>query len=215
MKNRVLASAVMALLAACGGGGDSGTTTAPTPPTSPAPPPPPPQTEQLAGYIGNWAADCSDHAIQTVAVSRTAGTINSITLAFKSDYYVNADCTGNIVGTWAQSADVTAVHVDTVDSAIVFAVNGNPVAARVDRVSISQAQHTNSVTGSGVTRMVLNGVAQWCISYGNNTASCIRDEGTYPAMSGASAGFYLQGNTMYELAPGGMRFTAGPRYTKK
>jgi hypothetical protein len=214
MKNRVLASAVMALLAACGGGGgDSGTTTAPTPPTAPAPPPP--QTEQLAGYIGNWAAECKDHAIATLAISRTAGTINSISLSFKSDYYVNADCTGNIVGTWTQSADVTAVHIDTVDSAIVFTTNGNPVAARVDRVAVSQAQHTNSVTGTGVTRMVLNGLAQWCINYGNNTATCIRDEGSYPAMSGASAGLYLQGNTMYELTPGGMRFAAGLPYTRK
>jgi hypothetical protein len=110
---------------------------------------------------------------------------------------------------------VTAVHIDTVDSAIVFTTNGNPVAARVDRVAVSQAQHTNSVTGTGVTRMVLNGLAQWCINYGNNTATCIRDEGSYPAMSGASAGLYLQGNTMYELTPGGMRFAAGLPYTRK
>jgi hypothetical protein len=203
----------MALLAACGGGSDSGTTTAPTPPTAPAPPPP--QTEQLAGYIGNWATDCKDHAVASLAVSRTAGTINSITLAFKSDYYVNADCTGNIVGTWTQSADVTAVHIDTVDSAITFTTSGNPVASRVDRVAVSQAQHTNTVTGTGVTRMVLNGNAQWCINYGNNTATCIRDEGTYPAMSGATAGFYLQGNTMYELTPAGLQFVESRRYTKK
>jgi hypothetical protein len=214
MKNRVLASAVMALLAACGGGGgDSGTTTAPTPPAAPAPPPP--QTEQLAGYIGNWAADCKDHAIETLAVSRTAGTINSINLAFKSDYYVNADCTGNIVGTWTQSAGVTAVHVDTVDSAITFTIGSNPVASRVDRVAVSQPQHTNSVTGTGVTRMVLNGVAQWCINYGNNTATCIRDEGTYPATSGGSAGLYVQGNDMYELTPSGMRFVVSTHYRKK
>jgi hypothetical protein len=46
---------------------------------------------------------------------------------------------------------------------------------------------------------VVDGLAQWCITYADNDRSCIMDGGTYRAMVVNPTGLYLQGNAMYEL----------------
>jgi hypothetical protein len=207
MKNSGFAAATLVLISACGGGGgDSGGSASAA---APAP------TTQLAAYIGNWASDCYDHAIDSAAISRPAGSSDSITISFKTDYYVNANCTGNIIGTETQSADATATYAGTVDSSIVFTQGAAAIPAKVDKVIASLPAHTVSITGTGVVHTVTNGQAQWCMDYGNGSSICINDEGTRPATSGVAGGLYLQAGVLYELTPSGSLYVVNERFNKK
>lgn len=206
MRNILVAAAGALILTACGGGGGtSGTSTTPVA-TTPAP--------QLASYIGNWASSCYNHAIDSAAITRTPGTTDSLTIAFKTDYYINANCTGNIVATWTQGANATAVYSGTVDSSIVFTPGAAAVAAKVDKVTATMPQTTASVTGTGVVHTVVNGQAQWCINYGNGNTNCIKDEGTI-APTSQPGGLYLQGNVLYELVPSGSIYTVNEAFNKQ
>lgn len=203
MKTAALATALIcALLTGCGGGGDSSS-------AAPAP------TAQLSSYLGNWASDCHDHAIDSVAISRPAGSIDSITVSYKTDYYVNANCTGNILGTETQSTDATATYVGAVESSIVFTQGASAVPATVDKVTASLPQHTISVVGAGVTHTVVNGQAQWCMDYGNGNSICINDDGTRPAQNGTAGGLYTQNGLLYELMPIGSIYQVNGRFNKK
>ncbi|MFC5477960.1 hypothetical protein [Massilia suwonensis] len=191
MKRLLLIAAVLPVLSSCGGGeGESGTSTAPVS-TAPVAP--------LAAYLGNWATSCHFHAIDYASISHAPGTTDSISITYKTDYHVNPDCSGAVLGTWTQSASATAVYEGSVDSSIVFIGGSAAVAARVDKVTTSLPSHTWSVTGTGVEHSVVDGLAQWCITYANGDRSCIMDEGTYRAFVVNPTGLYLQGNVMYEL----------------
>jgi hypothetical protein len=202
MKARICVAVAVAVLSGCGGGG-GGDTGAPA------------AGSRLDAYVGTWASACADHAVDILVIARAAGTTDGLTVGSRTDYYANADCTGNIVGTATQSADATATHTGTVDASIVPTAGAAAINVKVDKLTANLPQHTLAVTGSGVTHTTANGQAQWCIAYGGGNATCIRDEGTYPAQNGVAGGLALQGNTLYDLNASGASWVVDGVFTKK
>jgi len=200
----VAAAAVAAALSGCGGGGDSGTRA-----TAPAP------TTQLAAYVGTWSTACSNHRTDSIAVGRPAGATDSVTVAYRTDYYLNADCTGPILATVTQSADATATFAGSVDASIVPTPGAAPITVRVDKVTASVPSYTLNVTGTGVVKSVVNGTTQWCVNFGNGGASCIEDKGTYAAQTNVAGGIAISGNTLYDLDANGSSWTVDEIFTRK
>jgi hypothetical protein len=207
-----LAAFAALTLSGCGGGGgnpgSTGATGTPLPTGSTS-------AAQLDAYLGTWASDCTDHAVDTATIARAAGTPATISIAIKTDYYTGANCSGSIVGTLTASADATATYDGTVDAAIVFTPGAAAVAAKVDKVVAGLAQHTASVSGTGVTHTTVNGQPQWCIDFGGGSTTCLKDEGSYPAQTGIAGGLYIQGNTLYELVPSGSIYNVDERFTRR
>jgi hypothetical protein len=204
MKHWAVIGATAVALCGCGGGGGGSTAAPPAATASP-----------LDAYAGTWGSACADHAVGTLVVARAAGTTDTITVANRTDYYANADCTGSIVGTVTQSADATATYGGTVDASIVPGPRAAAVSVKVARLTASLPQHTLAVTGSGVTHTTATGQAQWCIAYANGTSTCIRDEGTIPAQTGLAGGLAVQGSTLYDLTANGTSWNVDGVYTKK
>lgn len=208
MKNLVFLGAVTALVSACGGGGGgggggnngSGGGTAPT------------QVNHLAAYVGTWAAECDSHVIDNATI--TSPSNNTLKITTRTDYYDGANCTGVIVATETDGADVTASYVETVDASIPLTPGAAATAVKVDKIMASMPQGTRSVTGSRVTRVVQGGQPQWCISFSNGDQTCVWDEGTIPARS-TTGGLYTQGNFLYELVLNGSTYSVNSRYSKK
>lgn len=205
MKNFVLVGAMAALLSACGGGGGGDGNA--SFPGSPVP------ANKLAAYVGNWTAGCDSHELMDVTI--TSPSDNTLKITTRSDYYVGANCTGAIVATETESADITATFVDTVDASIVLAPGASATQGKVDKILAGRPASTRSITGTAVTRQVNNGQAQWCIDFGNGSKTCVWDEGTAPAQNGVAGGLHIQGNVMYELMPNGSLYEAYGRYTRK
>jgi len=203
MKHYAILIAIGALVSACGGGSNNdGSPVAQVP------------ANKLAAYAGTWSTDCyNNHDIATATISSPSA--NTVTIHVQTDYYAGANCTGAIVATETESADVTATYVDTVDSSIVLTQGAAATPAKVDRVTTSLPQRTRSITGTGVKRVVVDGQAQWCINYGDGSQTCLRDDGTYPAQNGISRGVFLQNNALYELSPSGSVYVLDDRLTKK
>lgn len=197
MKRLFIAGVIVAGLSACGGGGNASTAPVAATPATP-----------LSAYIGNWASSCHMHQIDSRTIARTPGTTDSISIAYQTDYYVNHDCTGAVIGTWTQSANVTAVYSGTVESSIVFTEGSAAVAHSVDKVIARLPQHTWLVTGTGVVHLVADGEAQWCIEYIDGDGSCIADSGTSPAAAFSLEALYLEGNALYELMWNGSSYSA-------
>lgn len=206
MKIIALSAAIALTLTACGGGG--GTSASGATPVAATP------LTQLASYIGNWTSACYDHAMDSAAISRTPGTNDSISIAFKTDYYVNANCTGNILGTYSESAGPTAVYAATVDASVVLAQGAAASSIKVDKINATKPAGAALVTGTGVVRTVTNGQVQWCIDFGGGRTTCINDQGAYAASS-QTGGLYLQGNTLYELVVNGSAYLVNEVFTRQ
>lgn len=207
MKKFMFAVVASAGLSACGGGGGGSGDVAPPVQQAPVFP--------LAAYIGTWAGDCANHEMDTVTITRPAGSLDTIILAFRTEYFSGANCTGTILATETQSADASATYAGTADSSIVFTQGATAVAAKVDRVTASLPQHTRSIVGPGVVHTVVNGQAQWCINYGGGNSTCVRDDGTYAAQTGVAGGLHARGNEFFELSPSGNLYVVNQRFTKK
>jgi len=165
---------------------------------------------KLAAYVGTYAAACNDHEKYNVSI--TSPSNNTLTIATRTDFYAGTNCTGAIIATANDGADVTASYVETVDT-IVFTSTDTPVPAKVDKVTSSIPVHTRSVTGTAVTRLTTDGQPQWCIDFGAGAKTCIL-EGTFPAQTGAAGALFMQGSTLYELSLKGTVYVANKRYTK-
>jgi hypothetical protein len=163
--------------------------------------------------VGNWSADCNNHQIDSATISSPSA--NTLTIKTQTDYYAAANCTGAIVATETESADITATYVDTVDSSVVFTNGATATPTKVDRVTASAPQRNRLITGTAVNHVVVNGQAQWCINYGGGSQTCIMDDGTYAAQSGVSGGLFLQNNVLYELSPSGSLYVINERFNKK
>lgn len=191
-----------AVLSGCGGGGDGAGTSAPA-------------ATRLAGYVGTWSTACSNHRMDTIVVGRPAGSTDSVTVAYRTDYYLGTDCAGPILATITQSADATATFTGSVDASIVPTPGAAPIAVRVDKVTASVPAYTLNVTGSGVVKSVVNGTTQWCVNFGNAGSSCIEDKGTYAAQNNVAGGIAIQGNTLYDLNADGAAWTVDEIFTRK
>lgn len=207
MKRTWLAALAALALSGCGGGGGSGGSATPAP-VATAP------VSQLAAYAGTWISACDGRELNSVTITRASGSADAIVISYKSDYYANLGCTGNVVATWTQSADATAVYAGSVDSSIVFTAGATPTPARVDKVTATLPAHTQSVVGTNVTHTVQFGQAQWCINFGDGTSTCVHDRGAQPAQT-VDGGLYLRGNEMFELTPSGSTYVVNERFVRK
>jgi hypothetical protein len=196
MKHACLAGALLLALSACGGGGGDTQNSSATPPVSTTPATP---ATPLAAYIGKWATSCAFHAIDTATITRAPGASEAISIAYQTDYYSNADCTGAVLGTFTQGASATAVYGGTVDAPAVLTEGAAPVVVQVDKVTTTIPPHTWTVTGTGVVHRVVNGYAEWCIDYANGDGACIADAGENAAGTVNPMGLTMQGNVLYEL----------------
>lgn len=212
MKKLIFAGAVAALVSACGGGGGGGGSPngaigSGSGASTPAP------VNRLAPYVGTWASDCSDHGIETATI--TSPSDNTLKIAVRTEYYKTANCTGAVIATESDGMDVTAIYVDTVDASVVLGRGTPAVTAKIQKITANKPQATRTVTGTGVTRVVQGGKAQWCIVFDGGSSTCIVDDGPQPAESGVAGALYLQGNILYELVPNASLYEAYGRYIKK
>jgi hypothetical protein len=208
VKHLLMMTAVLSGISACGGGAGGESTPGPSLVSAmPATP--------LGAYLGNWVGACDFHAVDFVTITRPAGSVDSISISYQTNYHANVDCSGPVLGTWTRSASANAVYGGTVDASILFDGGSAAVPARVDKVTTSLPQHTWSVTGIGVVHSVVNGLAQWCIDYPSGGGSCIMDEGIYSGFIVNPAGLYIKGNVMYELRLNGSVYMENRAYIRK
>lgn len=195
--------ACCAALGACGGGGDSGSgdTVYPAPAGS-----------RLGAYLGTWASACSGNQVDTATITRTSDT--GIRIAGKTEYFAQADCSGQAAATVTRTADTSASYRDSIDAGVVLQPGAPAVVVRIDRVSATLPQHVLAVNGPGVMRQTVGGQPQWCIVLAGGLSSCLPDPGTVPAAS-SDAALYASADTLYELAPQGGGYAVTQRYTRR
>lgn len=210
MKNASLCALVGVLVAGCGGGdGGSSTRSATT-----SSPPPPPVAQQLSQYIGTWTSGCDHHTVDTIVVTRTPGTTDSIDIAAKTDYFSADDCTGPVAATATNSANITSKFVATIDSSVEFTSSSGGVISKIDQVTTSLPQITSEYTGSGIYRTVEYGIPAVCVDFGNGSAVCRTGE-IMPAQPDITEGLLVQGDIFYVASPSGTGYTVEQKYTKK
>jgi hypothetical protein len=140
-------------LSGCGGGGDD-TVSAPS------------TSGPLAKYAGTYSfCDGNEKAQITVAEMNST----TISITSKSDYYINSNCQGAIIGTETYSVPVQAVYISNNQAKVVdWPTFGSSSIQSVDRVTFSIAARTTSVTGTNVT----TSGRDRCISY-TGGSTCI------------------------------------------
>lgn len=135
---------LLTVLVACGGGGGGE-------PAAPAHP--------LASYVGSFTY-CDGHEKLTLAVTELPS--GALSLEQRSDYYLNVNCSGAIVGTEVNSSPISAAFISNGAATVTGWPNTTSSATyTVDRVSISVPAFTISLTGTGVS--TVNG--QRCVAY--------------------------------------------------
>jgi hypothetical protein len=204
MKNKLAIALVSVFVTACGGGGDGGGSA-----SSPAPAPAP---SALAAYAGTWEAACDAHERETAIF--TLDGAGALVISTKNEYFTNVGCTGAILATETLSANFKAVFAGAVNASVQLAAGAALSAISVDTVNSSAPSLSMQITGPGVVRATKNGQAQWCISYGGGSQTCVNDDGVQPARS-ARGGLYLKGNQLFSLDASGSTFVVGGIYTRK
>lgn len=202
---RLMAAAAAAMLAGCGGGGGNPGGAANVAPPTPAP------TQQLAGYVGTWVADCAGRSRETDVITQIAN--GSISINARLDYFSADNCSGFVIATQTQSSDLTATYTGSADASIALPPATTASAIRVDLVTATLGPYTVSVSGTGVTRRTSDGVPAWCVNFAPGDATCIPDQGPQPGSS-ASAALYLTGNQLYKLTPTSLTYTVTQHLTK-
>lgn len=195
-----------ALLAACGGGGGN-----PGGSTDIAPQVPPP-SQQLAGYVGTWVADCEGHKQETDVITQVS--TGTISIALRTDYYTGDNCTGFVVATQTQSSAITATTTGTADVSVALPPATTPSAIRIDLVTATVSPYTLSVTGTGVTRTTSGGKPAWRIDFGVGSSETILDPGTQPGTS-TNGALYVNGDQLYELAGSALAWKVDQHLVKR
>lgn len=136
----LFAVAVIALLTGCGGGSD---------PMRP-----------FAKYVGSYSY-CDGHEM----VHATLTEVNATTawIEVKSDFYQEAKCAGDIVGTVASPLPVQVTYQATEYAAVKgWPAGSNATPLSVDKVAFRGAAMPSTITGSGVRK---NRQGDTCIDY--------------------------------------------------
>lgn len=143
-----IAVAACCAISGCGGGGggDAGSGGGAAP---------------LGKYEGTYSYCDGNERLQLVVATTANG---RVTLAPKSDFYRDANCTGAIVGTEVFSSPLTA-SFQASESAVVtgWPTLNSAATYTVDRVTISVPALTITLTGTGVS--IVNG--KLCVTYSN------------------------------------------------
>ncbi|MDM5181644.1 hypothetical protein PO883_31180 [Massilia sp. DJPM01] len=206
-----LSTLATVLLAGCGGGGSSGGSPTPSTPT----PTPTPVVSKLAAYTGNWVAPCDSHELASMVISDTPGVADSVDIEVKSDYYMNKDCTGAVVGSEKLSAKFTAAYSGSADTATVLTPGSQSVPLKLDLLTLRAPRRTMSIDGPGVVHTVKNGQAQWCMNFAKGESSCVQDEGILEAQGPLNGAFYANGGKLYLLSPSGSVYSTDEIYTRR
>jgi len=202
MKTRMCAAALAACLTACGGGGGNAGTAGPSaPPLS--------SGGNLDAYVGTWASACAAHAIDTAVIARAAGSNTALTIAVTTQYYANTACTGDVIATQVWSAATTATYVGTVASIIM----PGAVSASIDKVTAQLPQRSVTLTGTFVSRKLVDGQPNWCIDYAGGSV-CVPDR-IYAAEPAPFDGLAIQGGELVEVKSNGVNYDAVERFTKR
>jgi hypothetical protein len=202
MKKTMWSAALAACLAACGGGGgNAGSGTTPPPPVS--------SSGNLDAYVGTWASACASHAIDTAVIARAAGASNALTIAVTTNYYANTACTGDIIATQVWSAATTATYVGTVSSSIMPGSSS----ASIDKVTAQLPQRGVTLTGTFVSRKIVDGQPNWCIDYAGGSV-CVPDR-IYAAEPALFDGLAIAGGGLVEVKSNGVNYDAVERFTKR
>lgn len=172
-------------------------------------------TSKLAAYLGTWAGPCDMYSKDSVVITESPGSANTVFIKPVSEYYDTPTCDGPVIATLTLSADVVAVHTGTANTSAVFDEGGPIVPATVDLISVTMPGHTMSVTGPNVVHTVVDGDAQWCVDMSEGFTSCIMDPGFTPAQGPESGGLHVSGNTMYVMSLVGNIYMADETYTRK
>lgn len=202
-----LALALPLLLAACGGGGGNAGGA-----RNPSPDQPVNSAARLDAYAGTWTSTCASHAIDTAVVARASGA-DALTLAVTTNYYGNTACTGDVIATQTWSAPVTAAYGGTVASSVVPAAGAAAQSASVDKVTAQLPQRTVTLTGTYVSRKIVDAQPNWCIDYAGSTV-CVPDR-VYPAESAPFDGLTVIGGEMVLVKSNGTNYDAVERFTKR
>ena len=198
LKQRVLTAAIVCCvssLAACGGGGSdaTGTTTG---------------TGAVSGYLSKYAGAysyCDNHQKSYLSIVEIDS--SNVALELISDFYMDTNCSGNIVGTLTNSSPTSAKFLSTGSATVKgYPTSASTTAYEVDRVSISVPSLTRTVTGSGVR--TING--QRCITY-TNGSRCF--ETSTPAQT-LLGGLTLTGNMLLLLNATSTGYTTDSIYSK-
>lgn len=198
-KMTVVLTSVAALLLGCGGGGsDSGAPAGPV----------------LASYVGTWQADCDDHERERAVITLSPSGNGSIDIASSSDYYSGRDCTGALLATQSLNVKINASPNGTVDTSVKLSANAAASTITINKVNSTLPQYQLTVTGPGVKYVTIAKQQQWCIDFGNNTSTCIYDQGTQKAETN-NGGLYLRGNELFVLSPGQTGFAVDTRYVRQ
>jgi len=202
--------AIFALLLAgisgCGGGGGGGSDSGVNGSGNTFP--------NISSYVGTWVGVCSitGGSSQRYILTTTAnnGQIvgNQIT-----EYFGNTGCSGVALATETYSAPGTLTYVSTLPAQVVLSQNGMPSSIQVDQITSLLPQGFDTVTGSGVTKVINNGQSQWCFYY-NSEGNCINDNGVQAAKTSSGA-IYTQGNQLFELNLVNGVYTVGLLFTKQ
>jgi len=203
MRTSMWSAALAACLTACGGGGgNAGSGSTPlTPPVS--------SNGNLDVYVGTWTSACASHAIDTAVIARAAGSSNALTIAVTTNYYANTACTGDIIATQVWSAATTATYVGTVASSIM----PGSVSAYIDKVPAQLPQRTVTLTGTFVSRKIVDGQPNWCIDYAGGSV-CVPDR-IYAAEPASFDGLAIVDGELVEVKSNGVNYDTVERFTKR
>lgn len=183
----LLTAFAAAALTGCGGGGNSGQGL------------PAQVSNALQKYEGIWIRPCAAHSRDTMTL---AASNNGATLAFtiKTEYFANADCTGDVVATGAYTQPATVLqYTGTVKDANVKMPNGETVTASVDQGDASATTFPITFTGSGVTSSVVNGKTVWHIQFSQGST----DVQTNLSTGVTKASLTLRNSTLLVLSVSG------------
>lgn len=162
------AMALVALLTACGGGGGGGD----------------PATATVGKYAGTHSYCDRDHTRFRLTLTGTEGENYNLTRTVIS--YQNADCTGDILGTYSVSFPSTLTFVETA----IATVRGPRLASSlsIDKYKIKTPQTTGMLVGPGVDGP--------CVNIARNQKICFEMEANPQELD---LGFYLTTGGFYAM----------------
>lgn len=193
--NKVLIGvAVSAALAGCGGESES-------PQACPAALPP----LSMSVYAGTWSSACTQHRVQRTVITSTQQ--NTANMSSRTDFYANADCSGAVLGSIADSAVVTATPSGLTQALVVLAPGSAPVALGLEQVTLSSTASTKTFTGPWELKQSGDGVRELCLKVAGGAVACAQDPGTVPASSGVTAYLHQFGGGLYRVALSGTTYS--------
>jgi hypothetical protein len=170
------------ILSACGGGSDT-----------PAPSP------LLAKYAGTWSA-CNG-AGQLTRIVLSLATDESLQARSETDYFANADCSGSAGATLVYNPTGDSVKSSGTAGVVAIFPNDQKRSITADIGELNRVAAVPKVLSMGMTvsRSVLNGVAEVCISGVAGQTYCFKEADMTVAAGTDLVLLMVEGNVLYLL----------------